>query len=467
MSTEAESKNEKTKIVFFNENENNLKNVVTNITVTATAADRTLASAISLFDNKSYVPLTGVEMKELDDELEKEDSEHLSQVKEIKQYAKDIDKVFVKPQEGASKFDKYSLNADVHADIQRYTIALAIASDQYKKVPENARPKQGDNSKSFSQLSRQQKVVLFKQVHQEASSFLYNEIIKRVDQSLRQTLPSDGWAALLELENLRTPAKLQQIANILSSTMNADGNNALGDARILRSLMNTAEQSVPELSTITGLDFVRIFCADQILRNGLKRDPAGLTAKVLEMYNLKLDGINFEEMAKEISKFEKTRTYLGIASSDAKGYFTDRSGAPREQREQRDQNRNKKPRMPRDEFLKMIENYKNSIEEQSKLNPPPTMAEAHDTANHAKGSIIACGIRPQPFNKYKKSRNYDFQWSPRLKNFAWSKGEVQKNDKQSYDDLKKQLDKMSEQHANLATSLENSGVIERDGEQKN
>jgi len=467
MSTEAESKNEKTKIVLFNENENNLKNVVTNITVTATSADRMLASVISLYDNKSYVPLTDAEMQELDDELEDEDSEHLSQVKEIKHYAINISKVFIKPQDGASKFDKYSLNADVHADNMRYNKALAIASDQYKKVPENARPKQGDKSKSFSQLSRPQKVVLFKQVYHEASSFLYNELIKRVDPSLRQTLPTDGWSALLELESLRTPAKLQQIANILSSTMNADGNNALGDARILRSLMNTAEQSVPELSTITGLDFVKIFCADQILRNALKRDPAGLTAKVLDMYNLKIDGTNFEDMAKEISKFEKTRTYLGIASSDAKGYFADRNDAPREQRGQRDQNRNKKPRMPRDEFLKMIEIYKNSLEEQSKLNPPPTMAEAHDTANHAKGSIIACGMRPQPFSKYKKSRNYDFQWSPRLKNFAWSKGEEQKNDKQSYDDLKKQLDKMSEQHANLATSLANNGVIERDGEQKN
>jgi len=88
MSTEAENKNEKTKIVLFNENENNLKNVVTNITVTATSADRMLASAISLFDNKSYVPLTDAEMQELDDELEDEDSEHLLQVKEIKQYAK-------------------------------------------------------------------------------------------------------------------------------------------------------------------------------------------------------------------------------------------------------------------------------------------------------------------------------------------------------------------------------------------
>ena len=118
-----------------------MKNVVTNITVTATSADRMLASVISLYDNKSYVPLTDAEMQELDDELEDEDSEHLSQVKEIKQYAKNIDKVFIKPLDGASQFDKYSLNTNVHADNMRYNKVLAIASAQYKtstpKLPTN------------------------------------------------------------------------------------------------------------------------------------------------------------------------------------------------------------------------------------------------------------------------------------------------------------------------------------------
>ena len=159
MSTEAENKNEKTKIVLFNENENNLKNVVTNITVTATSADRMLASAISLFDNKSYVPLTDVEMKELDDELEDEDSEHLSQVKEIKQYAKNIDKVFIKPLNGASQFDKYSLNTNVHADNMRYNKVLAIASAQYKtSTPKTSTPKLPTNNKGT--ITEEQKLQL-------------------------------------------------------------------------------------------------------------------------------------------------------------------------------------------------------------------------------------------------------------------------------------------------------------------
>ena len=51
-----------------------------------------------------------------------------------------------------------------------------------------------------------------------------------------------------------------------------------------------------------------------------------------------------------------------------------------------------------------------------------------------------------------------------MKNFAWSKGENRKNDNQSYDELKKRLDDMTVQHANLTTSLENNGIIERDGE---
>lgn len=467
--TDAETKNEKTKIIMFKEEDNNLSNVMTNICVTASPADRMLASMISLFNGKAFKPLTTAELKEIDDAIADEDSEHRAQAQEIKAYAIDIEEVLTKPANdgGESKFDKYSLSAGTQANAKRYTKAIAIVADQYKKVPENARPKIGredPKSKTFKQLSRAEKVQLFIQAYNEASPYLYSEIIKRTERSLHDTLPTNGWSALLDMESLRKPAKLQQITKILSSIMSTDGNNALGDARILRTLFIEANQTVPELENISALDFFKIFAADAILRNTLKRDP-DLTGHILDFYNLSIDDIDYENMAKKISKFEKTRTYLDV-SKEATAYFAGR--APREQRGQREQSEkrrdNKKPRMHRDDFLQMLENYKNCLEAQSKLKPPPTMAEAHDAANNAKGSIVACGMKPVPFHKYKKSRNFEYQWSQKLKNFAWSKGEDRKNDNQSYDELKKRLDDMTVQHANLTTSLENNGIIERDGD---
>jgi len=117
--------------------------------------------------------------------------------------------------------------------------------------------------------------------------------------------------------------------------------------------------------------------------------------------------------------------------------------------------------MTNDEFKSMRNIYQSTLEQQSKLTPLPSQAEAHRIASNAPGSVSTY-MRPLGWAKYRYSHMYPQQRPDHLKNAKWSQSSSSSTKNNDYNQLKKKFDTMSSQMANLSTTLQNAGLVERE-----
>jgi hypothetical protein len=71
-------------------------------------------------------------------------------------------------------------------------------------------------------------------------------------------------------------------------------------------------------------------------------------------------------------------------------------------------------------------------------------------------------MRPLGWDKYRYSHMYPQQWPDHLKNAKWSQSSSSSTKNNDYNQLKKKFETMSSQMANLSTTLQNAGLVERE-----
>ena len=439
-------------------------------------------------------------------------------------YVLDIEVILTTTPAAVTTLQRFKLSGKGQAATAQCTKALNIVSAQYNKMENEQKPKhltgtKKDTIMTVTELDAKMKVKLFQEAWESSAAYIYAGLIQRVEQSYHSSLTPDGWSALAEIQSWQKPAKLAQITKVMSCAFKVKEASVMADGRKFRSLHDQAAIDIPELSNMTALDLLELFMADKMLRNMLDRCPVS-AAKVMELYDEDIDEVSIEDTEKELNSIEQTNKYVnggknvsalfGADSNTNQAMYTDnnkQNAWQKQGRQNQNSNNNNKNfnnknsysnrqnsnnnnannntnnngnnynrnnnnrnsnsngynrnRLTDDEFKSMRNIYQSTLEQQSKLTPLPSQAEAHRIASNAPGSVSTY-MRPLGWAKYRYSHMYPQQWPDHLKNAKWSQSSSSSTKNNDYNQLKKKFDTMSNQMANLSTTLQNAGLVERE-----